>query len=64
MAVTGSAMPDEKQPPPAIAWPAIRHAVFTMMMHDSEQSVKSVKGNGWTVYRTGNIIRIDIQQGE
>lgn len=63
MAVTGRVMADEN-PPMVIPWPAIRHAVFTMMMHDSEQSVKAVKGDGWSVYRTGNIIRIDIQQGE
>jgi hypothetical protein len=56
-------MPQEPTEPFAIPWHQIRNAVLTMM-HDPAQQVKVVKGEGWSVYRTGKLIRIDIQQGE
>jgi hypothetical protein len=48
---------------PVIPWPQIIRAVVTLKQ-DREQLVKAVKGEGWSVYRTGKLIRIDIQQGE
>jgi hypothetical protein len=58
--VDSSVMPEE---PITIPWPQIIDAVLTLMK-DTEQLVKAVKGEGWSVYRTGKLIRIDIQQGE
>jgi hypothetical protein len=61
MAVTGRVMPADEQPQQLdIPWPAIIHAVDTI----SSQEVKVVKGDTWSVYRIGKLIRIDIQQGE
>lgn len=62
MAVTGSVMPKEPSEY-SIPWPQIINAVLTLMQ-DTDQQVKAVKGEGWSVYRTGKLIRIDIQQGE
>lgn len=50
---------------PLVPWPAIMSAV-NLLLNDA--NFHTMKGEGWSVYRSGNFIRIDItnftQQGE
>jgi hypothetical protein len=63
MAVTGRTV--EREYEPIVPWGQIQHAV-NLMLDDPNQSIQTMKGKGWSVYRTAGLIRIDIQapQGE